>query len=519
MLIHQELLVFSLKGIRMTLVKLLRNAVGLNPDKPAVIQDKRILRYCDLYQQACALSVCLLDGGLEKGGRVGLLLEKSPDVIICFLGVAMAGGVVFPIDSNQQESTIGYVLDLTGPSALIVDQKFLPLVPEKILCGRKTKIIVTGSTPSGSGQYSLSDVFARRESTEPALEIKDDDLVYLNFTSGTTGVPKGAVTTHANIYWNTKSAVESLGLLPDDSHICMFPVSLHPHELFARSLYLGGTAVLTEGISPKAVAKAISDHSVTCMMAVATIYAELVRLRSAGAYDIGSMRVAESGGMHITPPLAEALRKAFPVPVVPVWGSTETTGIAIANYAGEEMKPGSVGRVMPYYQARLLNEDGEEADDGEIGQLTLAGPGVCGGYFRNDEETAKHMKDGWVHTGDLMKRDTDGHHFFINRESRMIKVAGTRVYPSQVERVIELHKDVLEVAVVRARDKSRGEVPRAVIVLKDGIDGDKASIRRHCEKMLSRQKVPRIIDFVEELPKSPSGKILYKEMEAPQNIG
>jgi long-chain acyl-CoA synthetase len=394
---------------------------------------------------------------------------------------------------------------------LIVSANFQPLLAKLKFAGLDKKIIVIGKKVS-SQYHSWEEICAQNAVNSPDVNLQEDDIVYLNYTSGTTGAPKGAITTHANIFWNTASAIESLKLTHDDVHLCMFPVFGHPHEIFARPLYLGGTLVLIDGISPKVIAKVLSDHNVTCMMAVAPIYETLIRLYASHPFNYSSLRIPESGGMHTSPTLVKKFKKYFKVPIIPVWGSTEASGIALANRPDDVYKPGSMGRPCPYYQTKIIGEDGKELGPDEVGEMVLKGPAICSGYFGNPEETEKHMKDGWFFTGDLVKKDSEGYFYFASRKTGMMKVAGLKVFPTEIEDVISAHPKIAEVAVVKAQDGLHGEVPKAVIVLKEGIEIDKKSIRTFCKQRLSKYKVPRVIEFKPELPKTPGGKILHRKL-------
>jgi len=495
----------------MTIIEMMEKTQGLFSEKTAIIFGQSAFSYKDVYVQATALSNFLVGTGLRKGERVGLLTKKSPEAIVSFLGAAASGGVVFPVDYTQTVAHIQYILNLTQPSALVVSGDFQPLLAKLDVPCPSRRIIVIGKKVER--QYSSWEgILSENHRGSPKVKIEADDVVYLNFTSGTTGVPKAAVTTHANIYWNTLASIEALNLTPDDVHLCLFPVFGHPHELFARPVYLGGTIVLVDNVSPKTVARAISDNHVTCMMGVASIYETLVRFHESSPFDSSSLRVPESGGMYIHPVLARKFRERFGISMIPVWGSTETAGIAFANPARDKKKERSFGKLCPYYEAKIIGENGEELTGNATGEMAVRGPAVSAGYLGNPEESQKHMKDGWFFTDDLVRKDVDGYFYFVARKSGMMKVAGMKVFPLEIEEVLRSHPDIAEAAVTKVQDRLHGEVPKAVIVLKDKAKIDKSEIRRYCEEKMARYKVPRIIEFRAELPKSSGGKILYREL-------
>ncbi|MGC9976393.1 MAG: AMP-binding protein [Syntrophales bacterium] len=495
----------------MTIVEMLERNARLFPEKTAIIYGNSRISYRTFYEKANALANFLIAMGLKKGDRVGLLLQKTPEVLISFLGVAAAGGVVFPIDYNQTLENVEFILNLANPTIVIADERFQNILSRfKDHCSDE-KIIVIGPKTTNQ-RRSWEEVFAQQSLNPPGVEIQDGDVFYLNFTSGTTGLPKGAITTHANIYWNTLSAVESLGLTEEDIHLCMFPVFSHPHELFARSLYLGGTIVLIDSIYPKSIVTIISEYRVTCMMAVASIYDTLERLPLSFPFDLSSLRIPESGGMYTQPTLEQKFRQRFGVPIIPVWGSTETSGIALVTPVEGERRPGSMGKPSRYYQVKVMGESGEELPPDEVGEMAVKGPGVCSGYYNQPEETEIYMKDGWFLTGDMVKMDREGYYYFASRKTGMMKVAGVKVFPLEIENVLLNHPKIKAAAVVKVQDRLRGEVPKAVIVVKNGLEISKDEILKYCEKKMSRCKIPSIIEFRSELPKTPGGKILYREL-------
>lgn len=494
----------------LTLVEMLDRNARLFPDKTAIIFKDVRVSHQTLSENSRALAGYLLRLGLRKGDRVGYLLEKSPEAIIAFLGVAAAGGIVFPLDYFQPTSHLQYVLDLTAPFTLIVDDKFRSLIGGLKLPFPAQRIITVNCPSTDSGPHDWQDILAKNDQEPTGVAMQEDDVVYLNFTSGSTGVPKGALTTHANIFWNTKSAVESLGLTQEDVHLCMFPVFVHPHELFARALYLGGTMVLAEGISPKSIIKALGEHNVSCMMAIASIYETFVRHHEISPFELPFLRIPESGGMHTSATLAQKFEDALGVPIIPVWGSTETCGIALAIRPGEDCSPGSTGRACPYYDVKVVGETGVVSPPGEIGEMWIRGPAVCNSYYNDPEETAKSMNDGWFCTGDMIWKDEDDHVHFVDRKARMMKVAGMKVYPTEIEDVLASHPQIREASVVKVSDRLHGEIPKAILVSRNGVEVDKNMIRRYCEERLPKYKVPRLIEFTTELPRSPGGKVLWK---------
>lgn len=489
----------------MTLTEMLeRNAKEIPAKSAIVFRDTRI-SYSELEEIVNKLANALLEMGLKRGDRVGLMLPRVPEMVISFLAIAKARGIVVPVNFELIGEDVANILRRISPRFLVVYGQFLDIAKRAIQGDPRITIIAVEGAMEGSLQWN--HILRNQKGDNPCLEIKNDDTVYLNYTSGSTGNHKGAITTHSNIYWNTLASVNALGLLPGDVHLCMFAPFAHPHEIFARSLYLGGTMVLVDKIYPKSLADAISTHRVTCMMGLAPMYQNLLDLLEYKGYDLSSLRVPESGGMYTRRDLIEKFRQKVGVPIIPVWGSTETTGIAIANRPGEDLIPGSIGRPCDSYEVKIVDECGEELESGEIGEMVFKGPAVIQGYYMDEANSKKCLNDGWYYSGDLGRKDESGRFYFVERKAGLMKVAGLKVYPLEIELVLMDHPDIKEAAVISARDRLRGEVPKAIIVTRDGRELTEKEILGFCKGRLAHYKLPRIIEIRESLPKIGSGKI------------
>ena len=449
--------IMSEKNTDMTLVDMLTRNKQQFPDKDALIYRGIKLSYSELHNMVNSVAHALRELGLKKGDRVGLMLPRIPELVISFLAIAKSQGIVVPINFELFDDKIRDILINTSPRFLIVHKQFLEIAERSIPPDlRIITVVVDGENMRG---YSWKDLLLGRGLHEPLPDTNKNDVVYLNYTSGSTGKPKGAVTTHANIYWNTFAAVEALGLTGEDVHLCMFAPFAHPHEIFARPLFLGGTMVLVDTIYPKSIAEAIAKHQVTCMMGLAPMYETLLDLLKHKIYNLGSLRIPESGGMYTRTELIERFRQKLGVSIIPVWGSTETTGIAIAHDPKEPIIPGSVGKPCPSYTIKIMDENGDELPPGEIGEMIFKGPAVVNGYYQNITNGNTGCSNGWYFSGDLGKRDKEGHFYFIERKTGMMKVAGLKVYPLEIELVLLEHPDIQEAAVVPAKDRLRSVYP------------------------------------------------------------
>ncbi len=493
----------------MTLIEMLERNAKRSPEKTAIIYSDIKITYKELNEYTNKLAYSLIDIGFKKGDRVGFMLPRVPELVISFLSVAKAQGIAVPINFELSEETIRIILNDISPKCLIVHDNFYDLAMRSFPIASEIPVITVGDI---NKDFFFWELLKGKNSDNPSLEIKEDEVVYINYTSGSTGYPKGAITTHANIYWNTLASVNALQLTTEDIHLCMFAPFAHPHEIFARPLYLDGTTVLVDKIYPKSIAKAISKHKVTCMMGLAPMYENLLDVLEHKPYDLSSLRVPESGGMYTRTELINRFEQKVGVPIIPAWGSTETTGIAIAN-TPETIIPDSVGKPCMSYEVKIVDEYGVEVPIGEIGEMIFKGPAIVQGYYKDAINTQSCLKDGWYYSGDLGKRDEGNNFYFIDRKTGMMKVAGLKVYPLEIELALAEHPGVEEVAVISIRDKLRGEVPKAIIVTRNGKEITEKEILEFCREKMPNYKVPRIVEFRKSLPKIGSGKINKKELQ------
>ncbi|OGW37831.1 MAG: hypothetical protein A2Y97_04035 [Nitrospirae bacterium RBG_13_39_12] len=496
----------------MTLVEMLERNEREFPNKIAIIYRHTGITYRELNVTVDKIANALIAMGLKKGDRVGLMLPRVPELIVSFLSIAKAQGIVVPINFELLEEKIRTILINILPRYLIIHENFLDLAKRSLPSGLKIPIIAVGERMNGE-EFFWEEMLKGKSSPPPALEVKENDVVYLNYTTGSTGNPKGAITTHSHIYWNTVASIDALKMTSNDVHLCMFAPFAHPHEIFARPLYLGGTMVLVDKIYPKSIAEAIAHHQVTCMMGLAPMYENLLEVLEHKTYNFGSLRIPESGGMYTRPELIERFKRKVGVPILSVLGTTETAGIAIANRPGETIISGSAGKPCKSYEVKIVDEYDMELPKNEIGEMIFKGPGVVQGYYQDPINTQSCFKNGWYYSGDLGRRDEENNFYFIERKSGMMKVAGLKVYPLEIELALLEHPDIKEVAIISVKDTLRGEIPKAVIVTKNGVDLTEKEVIAFCRDRLPNYMVPRIVELREALPKIGSGKINKKELQ------
>ncbi len=484
---------------------MLENNARNFPNKDAIIYKNAVLKYGELNNLANQVANSMAVMGIKKGDIVGLMLPRVPEIIITFMASLKIGAIPAPLNYNITKKDIKALLYSLKPSIIFVDERFTNLLDGVAPTGVKTFFI---SKKDNNCHVNLGTLLQAPSNNPTIYDICMDDVAYLNHTSGSTGNLKCAVATHSNVYWNTLSAVENFKITEDDVHLCMFASYAHPHELFARALYTGGTIVLLDEIFPKSLVKTIKNNNVTCMMGLAPTYEMLLRV--ANGKDLSCLRLPESGGMFTSPDLIKRFEKKFGIPIYTVWGSTETTGIAIANRIDRKIKVGSIGKPCPHYDVKIVDESGSDVKHGEVGELIFKGTAVVKGYYNNDDETKRCFNDGWYYSDDLGRMDEEGYLYFVDRKSAMMKVAGLKVYPLEIEQVLSPHPRIKDVAVIKISDGLKGEVPMAFIVPEEGQTLTKEEIRSFCKERLANYKIPRRIEFMDEFPRIGSGKINKK---------
>jgi len=487
----------------------LRDTAASHGASPALLSESVCLSWAELDSQVDALAVLLQSRGVGPGDVVGALITKRPELVVGFLALARLGAVYAPINFKLHPDHIRDQFETAGIKAVFTESQF-----DGILKSLLTYLPDPGRIiyVDGPGKHGTTDTsMAGNVGASAALpDVHPDTPCYYNYTSGTTGKPKGAITTHRNILANAVATIESMDFKSDDVFLGMFSVFAHPHELFHRSLMLGSPFVILDTMSPRVVAAAVERFQVRWMMAVPSFYEMMLDYGGPGdklgRHDLSSLRVLEAGGAYVGGEALARMEAQFSARFMPVWGCTEATGVALVNGPGERLE-GATGRAVPGYEIQVVDGRGRVVEPGEIGEMVLRGPSVAEGYIGNQEETDKLYQDGWYHTQDLVRCDADGWFHFVGRKSEMLKIGGIRVYPLEIEKVLKDHPEIRDVVVVRAEERVRGEVARAVVSTVPGSRVDVRTLQTYCRERLAVYKVPRILEFWAEVPKLPNGKI------------
>jgi long-chain acyl-CoA synthetase len=497
----------------MTLVEMFQASARRVPDHPALVFRDRSMTYHALESAAAAVVGQLWKLGVGPGDRVVLVMPNVPEFGVGYLGIAGAGATVLPLNPLLKAEEVRYILEDSGATAMVCLEASLPLLrAARAGLAMRAPILVLAAAGSLEAPDMVMPLPEGGGALLPAQGNAGDIAVCL-YTSGTTGRPKGALLTHANLLSNLESFQQILHITSDDIFLAVLPF-FHAYGgtvLFLLPLSLGAKVVLEPRFVPEAILKALTQQRVTIFAGVPSMYAVLANLGDGGA-DLRSLRICLSGGAPLPPVVLEAFEQKYGVPIFEGYGPTECSPVLTVNPPSGVRKVGSVGPAIPGVEVRVVDPQGLELPRGEVGEVTARGPNVMRGYLNRPQETAAVLRDGWYCTGDLGRMDADGYLTIVDRKTDLILVGGLNVYPSEVERVLQSHTAVAEAAVIGVPDPVRGEVPKALVILRDGARVSPQELLQWCRQQLANYKVPRTISLVAELPRTVTGKVLKPEL-------
>jgi fatty-acyl-CoA synthase len=487
----------------------------LNPDKPAVLFQGREVTYAQLHARAEAAACWLQSLGIEKGDRVAALLANCPEFLELYLACARLGAIFVPLNFRLAAPEVDYLLGHCRPRAFVFSDvladKLAPLDLEAYRPPLAAAVV--GENPGDHRVMDYSHTVERFAGERPFVTSSlgpadPEEPQVIMYTSGTTGRPKGAVLTYKKTFFNCLNANIFFKINYDDRMLVILPL-FHSGGLFIQAtpiLYHGGTLVLHPRFDPAAAFADIAGQRVTKFLGVPTIYRALLAVPAERRGELGSLRVCAIGGEQVTPELLRQCRDAG-LACRQIMGQTETS---ILLWASEEEgldKPGTVGRPVFHAEVRLLDERGREAGAGEVGEIVVRGPVVMKEYWLDPARTEEAMAGGWLHTGDLGRRDGQGYYYLVGRSRDMFISGGENVYPAEVERALEAHPAVAEAAVVGAPDERWGQAGHAFVVLEPGARAGEAELLEHCRARLAGYKAPKSLSLRRELPRTPLGKV------------
>jgi long-chain acyl-CoA synthetase len=499
-----------LEGDMASLISMLREAVAGHADRPAVRMDAAVLTYADLQDAAARAAGLLKSLGVEPGDRVGIMLPNVPAFPIAFFGALGAGAVVVPMNPLLKSREVAYYLGDSGAKVLFAWHA---------VADEATK----GAADTGTQVVDVADPLLPLSSQDPVPVTEDrggDDDAVILYTSGTTGRPKGAELTHANLTRNAELTATTL-LKSGTGDVVMGCLPLfHVFGLTCglnATVMAGSTLTLLPRFDAGKALEIIERDRVTIFEGVPTMYAAMLH-HTGERPDVSSLRLCVSGGAAMPVEVLRGFEDAFGCIILEGYGLSETSPVASFNHPDKVRKPGSIGTPIAGVEMRLIDADGADVPPGEIGEIAIRGHNVMKGYWGRPDATAESMSEGWFRTGDLARVDEDGYYYIVDRKKDLIIRGGYNVYPREIEEVLYEHPDVAEAAVIGIPHPELGEDIGAAVKLKPGATATPADLRAFARERVAAYKYPRHVWIVDDLPKGPTGKIQRRDVQPPEDL-
>jgi acyl-CoA synthetase (AMP-forming)/AMP-acid ligase II len=488
---------------------------GERRDKPALVDGPtgRTLTYGDLIENVRALAAGLASRGFDKGDVLAVYMPNLPEYAVALHGVASAGGKCTTMNPLYTAGELAHQLEDSGARFLVTVPPMLEAAREAAQSAGIEEVFVVGQA---DGARPFTELLGD-PAQAPDVDIDADrDLCVLPYSSGTTGLPKGVMLSHRNVVANLSQNNVTLPIDEGDTLIGVLPF-FHIYGMVVimnQGLRAGATIVTMPRFDLEQFLSLIQEHGVTRAYVVPPIALALAKHPAVDGFDLSSMRTILSGAAPLGGELAEAVAKRIDCTVIQGYGLTETSPVTHAIRPHGENRPGSIGQPLPNTECRLVDpETGEEAAGGERGELWIRGPQVMKGYLNNEEATRNTVdEEGWLHTGDIGVVDSDGFFQIVDRLKELIKYKGFQVAPAELEALLITHPEVQDVAVIGVPDEECGELPKAYVVpAGESVDADE--LMEWCAGKVSPQKRIRLVETIDAIPKSASGKILRRELK------
>jgi acyl-CoA synthetase (AMP-forming)/AMP-acid ligase II len=492
------------------------------PDKPALIDGPsgRTVTYGELVGSIRALAAGLAARGFGKGDVLGVYMPNLPEYAIAFHGATSAGGKCTTMNPLYTAREVCHQLEDSGARFLVTIEPMLEVAAAAASTAGVEEVFVVGEEAGGATPFAdlLGD-----PAEAPSVDVDpSEDIAVLPYSSGTTGLPKGVMLSHRNLVANLEQNLAVFPIEEDDVVIGVLPF-FHIYGMIVimnQGLRAGATIVTMPRFDLDQFLGLTEEHGATRAYVVPPIALALAKHPAVEGRDLSSIQTIMSGAAPLGAELAESVAKRLDCKVIQGYGLTETSPVTHMIRPGGENRPGSIGQAIPNTECRLVDpESGADVAEGDPGELWIRGPQVMKGYLNNDEAT-KHTVDdeGWLHTGDIGVVDADGFFTIVDRLKELIKYKGFQVAPAELEALLITHPDVQDVAVIGVPNEECGELPKAYVVpAGDSLDADE--LMEWCGKQLSPQKKVRLVETIDEIPKSASGKILRRELKEREKSG
>jgi long-chain acyl-CoA synthetase len=500
---------------------LVRNASKF-PEKIAVVSEDFAENYATMNIRVNCIASILLRKGVKKGDRLGVLVHNGHQFIEIYFAAAKTGAIFCPYNNHLKRSELKEIIEYSTPRFLFFDTDYEEVVGSLQSELTSVECLICLQECRSLSAESYEHMISAGEASEPGIAIAGDDVMSMFFTAGTTGRPKGALHTHRHVVVNAATGVIELKVDYDDRVLITFPVyHVAGEDNIMRHSFMPNTIFLRRegGFNAAEVLKFIEENRVTRCQFVPTMIHTLLQLPDVGQYDLSSLRLIIYTGAPMPVELLKKAMQAFPCRFAQLYGQTESGPVTMLLRPEDHVLDGeekhvqrlaSTGKPVLDYEIRIVNEHGDDVKPGEVGEIIGRSEAMMKAYWQMPEETENKLRDGWLYTGDLGRFDEDGFIYIVERKNDMIISGGVNIYPREIEEVLYRNEAVSEAAVIGVADDHWGEAVKAVVVLKESAKATSDEIIRFCGEHLAGYKKPRSVEFWNELPKSPQGKILKR---------
>jgi long-chain acyl-CoA synthetase len=487
----------------MSLGQMLEDSAKRYPKNAATIYDGQVITYVELNRAVNALGHELKNLGIKKDDKIAIMLSNCPEFVISYFAAQKIGAVAVTLNVLSTPYELRHLLGNSDTKCLITEthlaKKYEEIKDDLPLC---IHIITTSGMRAESSPFFR--IIEKGQDTLEMPEITNDDPAVMIYTAGLTGKPLGAVLTHHNLLTQSNLLRDVYHGSEKDRSLALIPL-FHAFGAVVNMLgaiRIGAGIVLMDRFTLDGIFGTIEKEKVTYLAAVPRLFLGMIMHAGAEKFNVSSLSFCITGGSTMPPEFIPLFEEKFKVILREGYGLTEASPVCSVGRRELVHKPGSIGTVMPGTEARVLDDQDRDLPYGEIGELVIRGDNVMKGYYKDEEATARVIKNGWLYTSDLARMDEEGYIFLTGRKKRMIITSGFNVYPREIEQVLEMHPAVKNTMVIGKPDLIRGEIVKALVIKKPDARTDEKEIMRHCRIYLSSYKVPREVEFVESIQSS-----------------